>query len=205
MLVGLAVVSSVQMPSVVGDPGARVGLVVAALLLVGLAAAVWPYRWRPEELEHHELEAIWRELRSDADRAVPWERYAAWAEARDGSLDLLRLSCAATTDRVAGAPSPFASQVVRRLESDDVDAAAQAMEELRAELAELEGRAEQRHKEESEEADRLAHEQVLREIDHAAAAQVKANERQLDREIAQQEAAERRTQAEAVAKALRRS
>ena len=53
-------------------------------------------------------------------------------------------------------------------------------------------------------AERLAHEQVLREIDDAAAAELKAEEERLDREIAQQEATERKAQAEAVAKALRR-
>ena len=105
---------------------------------------------------------------------MPWERYAAWAEPDEGSVELSRIACAPAAERIAGAPSPYSLQVLRRLDADDVAAAAEAMEELRAEASELELRAQQRHEDEGEQAERLAQEQVLREIDEAAAAELKA-------------------------------
>ena len=41
-----------------GDPGATVGAVVAALLCLALAAAIWPARWIPAEVEHHRVDSI---------------------------------------------------------------------------------------------------------------------------------------------------
>jgi hypothetical protein len=189
---------------ITGDPGATVGAIVAALLLVALAVAVWPYEWTREEYRHRTLDAIWHEVRTDADVAVPWERDAAWAAARAGSVELARLACAPASERIAGAPSPYSSEVVRRLDADDVAPAAEAMEKLRAEAWELELEAQQRHADERAAAERAAEERMLRELDEAAAADLKAKEERLKREMAQQEAAERRAQAEAVAKALRR-
>ena len=203
-LFALAMTAPLAAAPMIGDRGATVGAIVAALLLVALAVAVWPYEWSPEEREHRELEAIWREVRSEADRAVPWERYAAWAEAREGSVELLLLSRGPATERLAGAPSRYRSRVVRRLDAEDVEAAAEAMEELRTEAAVLEVRAQQRHEDEKEEAERMAQERVLRELDEAVAADLKAEEERLRRQMAQQEAAERKAQAEAVATALRR-
>jgi hypothetical protein len=203
-LVTLALVAPIVAAPATGEAGATVGAIVGALLILGLAIAVWPYAWSGEELKHHELESIWREVRSDADRAVPWERYAAWAESNQASVELTRITCAPADDRLAGAPSPFSLQTVRRVAADDIAAAAEAMEELRAEAAELELRAQQRHAHEAEEAEREAQERVLRKIDQATTAELKAREEQLERELVQQEAAERKAQAEAVARALRR-
>ena len=203
-LAALAVAAPIAAAPITGDPGATVGAIVGGLLFLALAVAAWPYTWSAEERRHRELEAIWRELRSDADNPVQWERYGAWAEADEGSVDLARIACAPAVDRIRGAPSPYSSQVVRRIDADHVAAAAEAMEELRAEASELELRAQQRYEDEHEQAERLAHEQVLHEIDEAAAAELRAEEERLDRELAQQEATERKAQAEAVAKALRR-
>src|SRR4051794_28611883 len=53
-------------PLLEGD-GAWVGAVVTALALCAWAVAVWPQAWSPAESRHREFDAIWRELRSDAD------------------------------------------------------------------------------------------------------------------------------------------
>ena len=205
VLAALAIAAPMAAAGIVGDSGAMVGVIVAALLLVAFAVAVWPYQWKAEQLKHHELEAIWREVRSDADRLVPWERYAAWAEPREGSVELALLSCGPAIERLAGAPSQYGRQVVRRLDADDVGGAVEAMDELRSEAAELELRAQQRHVDEREEIERTGQERVLSEIDEAAAAQLEAEEKRLERELAREEAAERQAQAEAVAKAVRRA
>src|SRR3954471_2405190 len=78
-LVGVALVVAAE--PVTASPGATVGAVVAALLLLGFAVVVWPWPWSATEHEHHRLNSIWREVRTDADGKVPWARYAAWAEA----------------------------------------------------------------------------------------------------------------------------
>ena len=114
-----------------GSPGATVGAVVAALLCLAVVAAIWPAEWAPEEFEHHRLDSIWRELRSDADRFVPWERYAAWAESANGSVAIGLLQLIPVETLVAGAPSPYRWSVSRRLGADDIAAAAEVMEALR--------------------------------------------------------------------------
>src|SRR4051794_3980924 len=65
-----------------GSAGATVGGVLLAFVFACLAMAVWPWTWSAGEERHRWLEALWYELGSDAAEQVPWERYAAWAEAR---------------------------------------------------------------------------------------------------------------------------
>src|SRR6516225_6955870 len=77
-LVGVALVATAE--PLTGVAGARVGALVGALCLVGVGAAVWPWRWSRAECEHRWLDSIWREVRTDADEEVSWDRYAAWAE-----------------------------------------------------------------------------------------------------------------------------
>jgi hypothetical protein len=180
------------------DPGATIGAVVASLLLCALAVAVWPYRWSAAEERHRELEAIWRELRTDADTSVPWERLAAWAQAAGDEVELVIITCA------PGEPRAYGRHVVRRVGGDDVAAAAEAMEELRADAAQRELDAQRRHEQGELEAQWRAEERALHDVDKAAAIELRAREEQLKRELAEQDAAERRAQAEAVARALRR-
>ena len=205
----VVVVAGVAVPllaePVTGEPGTTVAGLVAALLAVGIAAAVWPYRWSPAELEHHRLDSIWRELRSDGDHEVPWERYLAWAETADGSVVLGFLTRVPVERRIAGAPSPYRWQEQRRISADEMAAAAEAMELLRAEAAERELAAERRVKDAKTDAERRAHEEVLADIDRAAEAEAQARDEALRRENAEREAADRRAQAEGVAKALRRA
>jgi len=203
-LCALAITTPLAAEPLTGDPGAMVGAIVAALLLAALAVAVWPYDWTPEESRHHELDSIWREIRPDAGLATPWERYGAWAEPARGSVELSRIRCAAGAPLVAGAPSPYAIEVVRHLDPDDVDAAAEAMEELRADASTRELEARDRFERETIEAEQLAHEQAMRKLDAVAAAELRAREAEQRRELAREEAAERDAQAEAVARALRR-
>lgn len=204
VLLAVVAVAPLTAAPITGDPGATVGAIVVGLLSLALAVAIWPYEWSPDEQRHRELEAIWHELRSDSDWFVPWERYSAWAEPVDGAVQLVLITCAPAAPRIGGAPSAYSRQVIRRVDADDVAGAAQAMEELRAEAAQRELRAQQRHELKSLEAQRRADDRTLREIDDTAAADIKARERELTRELAEQEAAERRAQAEAVARALRR-
>lgn len=200
----LAAAAPLTAEPITGDPGAIIGAVVLGLLLLALAAVVWPYRWYPREEEHRALDAIWRELRSDAAESVPWERFAAWATPREGVVELALLRCAPARERVAATPSPYSLEVVRRLETEDVAEAAEAMEKLRVHAAEQELEARDRHEHERAEAARLAHERTMREIDAASETEIEANEAQMKYELAQQERAERQAQAEAVARALRK-
>lgn len=206
--VGLGVMAAatpVVAASTTGDSGATVGAIIAALTFVAFAVTIWPYDWSDEERRHHELESIWLEARTDAAEATPWERYVAWASPRDASVQLMLITCAPARERSGGAPSPYGSEVVRVLDAYQMAEAAQAMDALRADASSRELEARQRHHSEQHEAEDQAHARVLRDIDQAAAADVKARGDELRREMAEQEAAERQTQAESVAKALRRS
>lgn len=187
-----------------GADGPLSGAVLLGLLLLALAVAVAPIPWRPAEERHRELEAIWRELRPDADDDVPWERCAAWAESAGAAVDLVLVTCTPAAERAAGPPSPYDRRPVGRIDAGDVAAAAQAMEELRAEAAARERAARLRVECANERAERRSRERDLAEVDAAAEADLRAREEQLDRELAAQEDAERRAQAEAVARALRR-
>jgi len=155
----LAVAMPLAAAPLTGTPGASVGAVVGALLALSVAVAIWPTEWSPEELEHRRLDSIWCELRSDADRFVPWEGYAAWAESIEGTVVLGLLHRLPISDRVAYAPSPYRWEVTRRLDADEVAAAAEAMEALRTEAPERELAAEQRWRETQAEAELRGHEQ----------------------------------------------
>lgn len=201
---GLALAGPLVAEPATGDPGATVGAVVAGLLLVALSISIWPQNPSAEEKEHFRLEAIWRELRGDADLACPYERFAAWAEQSDGSVELMLIRCAPAIRRIAGAPTPYSWEVVRRVTAGDPEAAAESMEELRAEAAASELAASQRVDHEETEAERLAHERSMEEIDRVAALELEEREEQLRREFAEREATERRADAAALARALRR-
>lgn len=199
----LAVVAPFLAEPLIADSGSIVGAVVAALLLLGLATAVWPYEWSAEERRHRRLEAIWREVRSDADAVVPWERYAAWADSDAKQVQLALIRCGPRTAEAAPAASPYTRQVVRRIDGEDVAAGAEAMEALRAEASKREAQARERYHHEQAEAEQAAHELTLQEIEDAAAADIAAGEEQARRELAAQEEAEQKAQAEALARALR--
>lgn len=187
-----------------GDPGATVGAVLAGLLLGALAAVLWPWRWSEAEEEHHRLAAVWRELRTDAEHAVPWERYAAWAEPAGDAVRLELVLCAAAQARTGGAPSPYRRKIRGQLDAEDLAAAAEVMEILRAQATEFELEAQQGHELAHAEADQRRHEETLAAIDRATDEEILVREDDARRELEAQDAAERRVQAEALARALRR-
>ena len=203
-LVLLGVVLVVTAEPLTGVAGARVGAVVGALCLIGVAVAVWPWTWSRAEHEHHQLDSIWRELRTDAELEVPWERFAAWAEAGPKSVHLQLIRRAPGRPRVGGAPSPFSRTRVRQLDPDDVAGAAEAMEAVRAQASEREQAARERHTQHQLESEWRRHEARLAAVDRELEQAVEAGEEQARREVAEQEAADRRAQADAVARALRR-
>jgi hypothetical protein len=190
---------------VTGEAGAAVGAVVGALLLLALAVAVWPARWTKAEATHRELESIWHELRTDAGQRVEWERYAAWAEAKAEKVELSLVICAPAHPQLAGAPSPYNRGRRVQIDAEDVAHATVAMDALRSKAAELEFEAERRYHERQIDAERRAHQSRLEAIERDADAAIRAGEQQARSELAEQEAAERRAQADAVARALRRS
>jgi hypothetical protein len=201
-LLGVALVVAAE--PVTGVAGARVGAVVGALCLTGVGAAVWPWSWSEAEHEHHRLDSIWGELRADADLNVRWERYAAWAEAGSESVQLQLIRCALGRPRAGGAPTPFSLSLVRGVDADDVEGAVEAMEALRGEASERERQAMDKHSDEQVEGERRRHEARLAAIDHEFELTVKAGEERARRELAAQEAADRRAQTDAVARVLRR-
>lgn len=204
-LATLAVIAPFCAQPLTASPGATVGAVVAAIILCMLAVAVWPYEWSKFERAHHELAWIWRAARGGADdEPVAWERYAVWAEPRGEHVELQVISCAPAADSSATSPSPFSRSIVRRIDADDMEAAAEAMEQLRDEATERERRSRERHDRADVAAANRAHDEKLDEIDREAAVELAAREQQLRREFAEQDAAERRAQAQALARALRR-
>lgn len=200
LLGGAAAVAPFLAAPLTGEPGATVGAVVGALLLAGCAAAVWPWAWSTQERRHHELTVIWAQARGDTDTSVPWDRYAAWAGADGHHVELVLLRLAGTTED----PSPLSTEVVRRLDPDDVAGAASAMEQLRERATAMETSAREQHVEALSAAERRAHEEALRHVDAAADEHHRQAEKQMRGELAAEEAAERRAQAAAVARALRR-
>ena len=192
VLAGLLAVLAAE--PITGEPGATVGAVVGALLLTALAVAVWPWTWSEAETKYHELDSIWHELRTDAARRVEWDRYAAWAEARGSSIRLILLRCAPAGEQLGGAPNPYSTEFRHGIDAENITHAVTAMEALREKAADLELQAEQR-----------VHQARLDAIDRATNAAIRADERDARDELAAQEAVERRAQAEAVARALRRS
>jgi hypothetical protein len=201
----IGVVGVLTAEPVTGQAGATVGAVVGALLLLALAVAVWPAPWTKGESTHRELDSIWHELRSDAAQRVAWERYAAWAEAEADTVQLSMLRCAPAHPQLAGAPSPYSRARRQRIDAEDITEATAAMETLRTKAADLELEAERRHHQRQIDAERQQHRSRLDAIERDADAAIQAGEQQARRELAEQEAAERRAQADAVARALRRS
>ena len=199
------IAAAVSGEALTGDPGANVGGVLFGILFFALAWASAPWEWSEREQRHHELESIWREVRSDADGQVPWPRFAAWAEPDDQVVRLQLVRCAPTSARVAGAPSPFSRRSVGRLDPDDADAAAAEMERLRERAAGDELAARERHRAGLAQAEERRHVERMAAIDRAAAEEAAAREEAMRQELAAQEAAERRAQADAVARAIRRS
>lgn len=200
----LAVAFVVAAEPLTGVAGARVGAVVGACCLLGLGAAVWPWTWSRAESEHRRHYAIWREVRRDADQEVPWERYAAWAEASSESVQLQLIRCASGRPRAGGARSPFSRRRVRRVDPEDVAGAVEAMEALRAQASELEQEARDRHTQAQLESEQRQHAARLAELDRELEQALRAEEEQHRRELAERDAADRRAQADAVARALRR-
>ena len=203
-IVGVAGVFAAE--PLTGQAGATVGAVVGALLLLALAAAVWPWEWTKAESTHRELESIWHELRTDAAQRVEWDRYAAWADAkaeqRGAQPGALRARTPATrrrpqplqprpppADRRRGhrrrRPPPWKRCEPRPPTSN-----------LTPSAATTSGRSTPSDNE---------HQSRLDAIERDAEAAIQAGEQQARRELAAQEAAERRAQADAVARALRRS
>jgi hypothetical protein len=191
---------------VAGAPGATVGAVVASALLAGIGVAIWPWTWSAQEREHHRLAAVWAQARAAAGERTPWDRYAAWAEADGEHVRLLLIRQAGTAGDAdaAGAPSPFSASRVKRLDGEAIADATIAMEDLRAEAASLEARARQRHAEAVAAAARKPYDDALRAVDRSAAAEQRRAEAEMLEDVARQEAARRRAQAAAVARALRR-
>ena len=176
-----------------GD-GAWVGAVVLVVTLIALACAAGPDEWVENERRQRELDAIWHTLRGD-DKA-PWALYVVWAVAspRDVQLRLI-------TRRPGGR---YMDEPAGRVSIDDTAAAAEAMERLRERASERELRARLEHDEAIAATQRRAQDEALAEVDQAAAEYEQARERDLRHELAIEEAAERRAQAEALARALRK-
>jgi hypothetical protein len=181
-----------------GDAGATVGAVVAAVVLLALAVAVWPVPWSAAEREHRRLDARWRSARTDGDVEVPWPRCLAWAEA-DGTTVVLSLIM-----RVPARPSGFREHVKRRLDPDDVAAAAEAMEELRETAQARECAARTAWHEGAAEAERRREDEALGAVDAAGRQELAHQEARMRAELAAQERLEQQAQARAVAEALRR-
>ena len=200
LLGGAAAAAPVVSAPVAGGPGATVGGVFFAILLAGCAFAMWPWAWSPEERRHRELEAIWHHATADADGDVPWERYAAWARAQDGQVELMLLRFAGTTDE----PSPWSIVRARRVDPEDVGDAAVRMEDLREEAAALEARARTKYLQSRSAANRRAFDDALRRAEAVGEEYQREADAKMRKELAAEEAAERRAQAEAVARALRR-
>src|SRR4051812_7995965 len=182
--------------AVPGDP-ATVGAVLASLLLLGGGAAIWPWTWSEAERQHHTGAAIWSQIRPTAGEDAPWTRYGAWAIADGQHVELVLVSRRGTAEEAVAA-SLFTLTAKRRLDPDELDDAADAMEALRQEAAELETRAYERHRDTVKPDDAAALDPAT--DDHQRRAEV-----QMLREVAAEETGERRAQASAVARALRRS
>lgn len=202
-LTTVALVGAFAAEPLIGDPGATVGAIVAAVLLAGTAVAIWPWDWSAAEREHHRLAAIWAETRADDGAETPWDRYTAWAQADGEHVELLLLTRTGTAS-AAAEPSPFSVKRVQRVDAEDVVEATTAMEGLRTHAAELEAKERERHAEAVAAAERKPYEDALREVEESAAAEQRRAEAQMRRELAAQETTERRAQASAVARALRR-
>lgn len=186
-----------------GDPGATVGAVVAAPLLIGLAVALWPQEWSAREREHHRLDGIWRAARP-ASEPAPWDQFAAWAETDSGRIRLLLLQRAPVKQIADGAPSPYSVSSVKCLDAYDMTGAAQEMELLRSRAEEMELRSRQALDESRDAARQAELDSALIATEQAARAHEEQREAEAKAELEAAEASDRRAQADAVARALRR-
>ncbi len=201
LLAAVAVAGPFAAAPLTGGPGATIGAIVASVLCAGCAVVVWPWRWSAAEREHHRLAAVWAQARPATDAMTPWDRHAAWAQERDGAVEVLLVTRAGPGDP---APSPYHAAVLQTFAAEAVLDATAAMERVRGEAAEREARAHERHLEAVAAAARKPYDDALRRVDDAAAAAQRRAEAQMREELAREEAAERRAQAAAVARALRR-
>jgi hypothetical protein len=201
VLAAVAVAGPFVAAPLTGGPGATIGTIVASVLCAGCAVVVWPWRWSAAEREHHRLAAIWAQARPGTEEPTAWDRHAAWARERDGTVELLLVTRAG---RGHSAPSPYTATVVETFAAEAVVAATAAMERVRADAAEREARGHERHLEAVAAAARRPYDDALRRVDDDAAAAQRRAEAEMRHELAREEAAERRAEAAAVARALRR-
>ena len=203
VLVTLAVVGPLVAEPLAGDPGATWGAIVAAVFLVGCAVAIWPWAWSQAERDHHRLSAIWAQARPDAIDPTPWTGHAAWAQADAERVELLHITRAGSADDGL-LPGSFSAVLSTTLDADAIAAAATAMERLRERAAREEQKARDCHHAQVAAAARKPLDDALRELDETAETEQRRAEEQMRAELAHQDAAERRAQAEAIARALRR-
>ena len=199
----LALCALAAIGPVLAAPVATVAAIVASLFLLGCAVAVWPWPWSPAEREHHQAAAVWAQARPAAAEDEPWTRYATWATAGDAHVELVLIRRAGTAETATG-PSPYTVTVKQRLDPDATAEAAIAMEALREQASALETRAHEQHLEALAAAARRPYDDALRAVDDAATQAQRRSEVEMRRELADEQAAERRAQAAAVARALRR-
>ena len=197
---GLGFLAPFAVFALLDDPGATIGAGVAGFVLAGCAAVVWPWAWSPEERRHHELSAIWEEARADGAERVPWDRFAAWARTDGGDVELALLRLAGGVD----APSPLSMEAVQRIDPDRMDEAAGAMEALHDRAGAMEARAREEYLQTQSAEERRVHDEALRRIDRSAEEHQRRAEERMRQELAAEEDAERRAQAAALARALRR-
>jgi hypothetical protein len=187
-----------------GSPGATLGAVVGGLAMLAIAVAIAPHEWADAEARHHELESLWRELRSDADREVPHRRFAAWAAPHGQEVRLSTLERSPSGHRLHGAPSPYTLTHEQTFDADSLAAAADAMEQLRAKAAGREEASRAAHQRKLLLDERRAHERRLHDVEAETATYAAEREAELRRRDEERFAAEREAQAEALARALRR-
>jgi hypothetical protein len=185
-----------------GGPGATIGGIIAGVLAAGCAVALWPWTWSKAERDHHTNAANWTQARPAAPSETPWDRYAAWAAADGNTVELLLIRRAGSAGTAN--PSPFTVTVRETFDGEAILEATEAMERLRTEAAELETRARQRHEQALAAAARKPYDDALRALDERAGEEQQRAEADMRRQLEEHEAAERRAQASAVARALRR-
>lgn len=192
---------AVAAPSIAQTEGAVFGGLTALALCWALARAAWPVAPSPEDLAHRELETIWHQVRPVFDAGAAWSLWAAWAIPTGDAVELSLLERRpAGGPVVGGAPSPYVCHAMTRVDPDDVEGAAAAMERLRADAIEREERGRQALRARNREVEDRAHRDALEEIERRTRAYADAEETKLKEEVA----AERAAQAEAVARAIRK-
>ncbi len=202
LLAAVAVAGPFAAAPFTGGPGATIGAIVASVLCAGCAVVVWPWRWSPAEREHHRLAALWAQARPDTDAVTPWDRHAAWAQERDDVVEVVLVTR-------AGSGAPLAVAVPRG-RTRDVRGRGGPRGAPRRWSASAARPPSARARPTSAISRRSPPPRASptttpcgASTTDAAAAQRRA-EAQMRQELAREEAAERRAQAAAVARALRR-